>query len=198
MLFDLHGVLLHHPTAEEQRQLEQALGVDDTRSFRRTLHDMARALDIGELSESSWWRSVSAHTDNVDLDARSAFAAAVTGYLNPDPTTVQAVLNLIDAGYCCGVLANVSLGLSVRLRQELPWLQDFDAVTFSCDIALPATDPEAFAVAAEAMGAQLKDTIYISAHPGHLAAAEALGLDTLLYRGPGQLDPAQLKGSRSR
>ena len=37
MLFDLHGVLLHHPTEEDQRHLEHALGVSDPQQFRHTL-----------------------------------------------------------------------------------------------------------------------------------------------------------------
>ncbi len=187
MLFDLHGVLLHHPTEEDQRHLEHALGVSDPQRFRHTLQEMASALDVGELSESHWWRAVSAHADNSDIDAREAFEAACAGYINPDPEAVAAALELIDAGHLCGVLANVSIGLAVRMRRDLPWLADFDAVAFSCDIALPATVPESFSVAVEAMGATMRETVYVSANPGHVAAAEAAGLQGLLYDGPESL-----------
>lgn len=187
MLFDLHGVLLRHPTEEDQRHLEQALEVSDTQGFRRTLQEMARALDAGELSENHWWHTVSAYADNSDIDAREAFEAACAGYLNPDPDAVAAALELIDAGHRCGVLANVSIGLAVRMRRDLPWLADFDAVAFSCDIALPATAPESFSVAAEAMGAPLREVVYVSANPGHVAAAESAGLQGLLYDGPHSL-----------
>ena len=62
-----------------------------------------------------------------------------------------------------------------------------DAVAFSCDIALPATAPESFSVAVEAMGATMRETVYVSANPGHVAAAEAAGLQGLLYDGPESL-----------
>lgn len=68
-------------------------------------------------------------------------------------------------------------------RRHSGWLDEFDAVTFSCDIEVAKPDTQAFAVAVDALGASPRDTVFFDDREDYIAGAEAAGLRAVLFTG---------------
>lgn len=182
LLFDLDGVLLKPKSPQGKRRVEQVLGADE-RIWG--IYDALRpAYDSGEVSDERFWRQLQIRAQLEPFDYAEAMVADRETSGEAEQEMVGLVSALIDEGWRCGVLANLPVGLSTRLRKEHAWLERFAAVTFSCDIGVAKPDHRAFAVALDAMGASAKDTLFFDDDPEYVAAAEESGLHGVLYTGP--------------
>ena len=182
LLFDLDGVLLKRRSLQGRRRVEQILGADGR--IWEIYEDLRPAYDSGDVSEERFWRQLQIRAQLDPFDYSEAIVADRETTGEGEPELVGLVSSLIDAGWRCGVLANLPVGLSMQLRREHAWLEKFDAVTFSCDIGVTKPDERAFAVALDAMGASARDTIFFDDDPDHVAAAQQCGLHAVLYTGP--------------
>lgn len=84
-------------------------------------------------------------------------------------------------GFKTALLSN-SWGTSlypIELFAEL-----FDAVVISGEVGLRKPDPEIFRLAADKLGVEPADCVFVDDHPGHLKAAAELGMTTVLHRDP--------------
>ncbi|WIM67838.1 HAD family phosphatase [Corynebacterium breve] len=181
LLFDLYGVILKHRTEAGKRRLEQAAGVIDSELFWTTYNELRPAYLVGDVSDQRWWQQMALRANLNDPDIAEAIVADSETLMDVDQDMVDLVLKLIDEGYTCGILSNAPESVSTMLRERHEWLAQLDAVTFSCDIGVAKPDPRAFAVAVDAMGANIKDTIFFDDSPDNVAAAEKAGLQAHLF-----------------
>lgn len=182
LLFDLDGVLLRNKTVAGRRRVEQAAGTDDR--MWEIYDDLRPAYDSGDVSDERFWRQLQIRAQLEPFDYSEAIVADWEASLHEDTEMVELVTWLIDEGWRCGILANLPPGLGQRARENLTWLEKFEAVTFSGDIGVAKPDHRAFAVAIDAMGASAKDTVFFDDRSDYVAAAEEAGLQSVLFTGP--------------
>lgn len=180
-LFDLTGVLLRTPSPEALAGIEDAVGAT---SFWPDYADLRPQLDLGEFEERHYWDAIAARGGLRRFDPAAAIAADWAAHLEVDGAALAAAQRAQVSGHACGIVADVPTGLSTIMRNEFPWLRSFAAVVLSCDTGLPAADPRSFQVALDVMGASAKGSLYVSADPSALAAAEEAGLTAVTYTGP--------------
>lgn len=181
LLFDLYGVLMEGRTAEGRRRVEVAAGVSDVDALWTAYHQLRPAYEVGAHSDQHWWEKVAAFAGEPELDVEAAITADWETLMNPLYETVDTVLKLHDAGYTCGVLGDLPVSIAERIRARQEWLDEFDAVIFSCDIGVRQPDTRVYTVAVDAMGATASDTIFFDDDPAHVAAAEAAGLQGRVF-----------------
>lgn len=181
VLFDLFGVLLEERTGAGRRRVELAVGGDA--AIWPIYDDLRPAYDSGDVSDERFWRQLQIRTGLGPFDISEAIAADWESSMEENREMVSFALSLVDDHVCTGILSNLPAGLAKRARAEHGWLEDFDAVTMSCDIGLIKPDPRAYAVALDAMGVSAKETLFVDADPANIAAAEGLGMRAVLFTG---------------
>jgi putative hydrolase of the HAD superfamily len=83
-----------------------------------------------------------------------------------------------DAGLKTAVLSN-SWGRSLYPGDRLGPL--FDAVVLSGDVGIRKPDPAIFRLATQRLGVAARACVFVDDHPGHLEAAAAEGMTTVLH-----------------
>jgi putative hydrolase of the HAD superfamily len=94
----------------------------------------------------------------------------------------SAVATIKSAGFKTALLSN-SWGTSLYPRARLTEL--FDALVISGEVGMRKPDPRIYALALERIQVEPPRSVFVDDHPGHLAAATALGMSTILHRSPG-------------
>ena len=180
LLFGLSGVLLEPRSDAGRARVERALGAMDAETFWAVYEDLRPAYDIGDVSDTRWWQQVAVRAGIPDPDIQEALAADIDTTVTPRRDMVDCLLELVDAGWTCGVIENVPAAVAQRIRATHPWLDVLDAVTFSCDIGVAKPDPAAYRVAVEAMGAKLTSTTYFDHRADCVEAAAHAGMRAVL------------------
>ncbi|WP_304324790.1 HAD family phosphatase [Corynebacterium frankenforstense] len=182
LLFDMYGVLMRLPGPSFRRGVLVAAGGNE--DIWPVYAELRPALDAAQVTEVNYWRQVALRAGVEDLDIQEAIAADYGDCLEADHEVVDNVLALRDKGYKVGILSNIPTGLAARVRRRHSgWLDEFDAVTFSCDIEVAKPDTQAFAVAVDALGASPRDTVFFDDREDYIAGAEAAGLRAVLFTG---------------
>lgn len=179
LLFDLYGVLLRTQSEDAKHRIERAAFGDA--SIWPHYWALRPAYDAGLVSDQNYWQQLRLRAGLEDFDPYEAIAADLDSWLEPDPAMVGLVLSLIGSGWRVGVLANIPEGQAEKVRQKFRWLEEFSAVTFSCDIGLVKPDEKAFHVALDAMGAKPADTVFFDDRPENVEAAERLGMKGVVF-----------------
>ncbi|HEX2240768.1 MAG TPA: HAD family phosphatase [Actinomycetota bacterium] len=98
-----------------------------------------------------------------------------------EESMLDAVAAARRAGLKTGLLSN-SWGLSGYPRERMADL--FDDVVISGEAGLRKPDPAIFELAADRLGIAAEQCVFVDDHPGHLKAAQELGMTTVLHRAP--------------
>ena len=93
-------------------------------------------------------------------------------------------------GLKTGLLSN-SWGLDTYPRERFTDL--FDVVVISAEVGMRKPDPAIFNLTVEKLGVEAQACVFVDDHPGHLKAAAAEGMTTVLHRSPAQTI-AELEG----
>lgn len=180
VLFSLYGVLLDGTGPQDRARIEAAAGVEDKETFWRVYSQLRPTYDAGLISDQQWWRQVANKAGLLDFSIAEAVAADFGARLDANEDMVAYAIQLIDEGHQVGVLANLPDGLARLVRAKHTWLNDLAAVVMSCDVGVAKPDPRSYAVAVDALGATVKDTLYFDANPSWVAGAREVGLRSYL------------------
>ena len=93
----------------------------------------------------------------------------------------SAVETIKSAGFKTALLSN-SWGTSLYPRTRLAGI--FDSLVISGEVGMRKPDPRIYALALEQIEVEAQRSVFVDDHPGHLAAATALGMATILHRSP--------------
>ncbi len=102
--------------------------------------------------------------------------------------TLQLVEEMLDAvasagraGFKTGLLSN-SWGVGGYPRKRLDPL--FDEVVISGEVGMRKPDRAIFELMTDKLGVAAADCVFVDDHPGHLKAANELGMKTVLHKDP--------------
>jgi putative hydrolase of the HAD superfamily len=137
-----------------------------------------RLLETGEIGEDEFARRLGPRLGVEDTDGLIGrmFAA-----LRPEDLMVDAVRAARSGGVLTGLISN-SWGLSIYDRELLADL--FDAVVISGEVGLHKPQPEIFLLAAERLGVEPGECVFVDDLRENVAGAEAVGMTAVLHRDP--------------
>lgn len=133
------------------------------------------AFEVGRLAEAEFERSFAGRLGVAPERLLERIFAA----LGPDERMIGAVRAARAAGFPTALVSN-SWGMAIYDRPLLTEL--FDAELISAEVGLRKPDPPIFLLAAERLGLGPAECVMIDDLRPNLAAAEALGMVTVLHR----------------
>lgn len=150
--------------------------------------DLVTAFETGRMSEKDFsmefaQRLASATGKEIDPER---FVARMFGGVRLEEGMLDTVASTRAAGFKTALLSN-SWGLAGYPRERFQDL--FDVVVISGEVGMRKPQPEIFRFTADKLGIDLSGCVFVDDHPGHLKAARAEGMTTLLHRSPAETIP---------
>jgi putative hydrolase of the HAD superfamily len=107
----------------------------------------------------------------------------IFGGLRLEEEMFEAVARVKAAGYKTALLSN-SWGVDGYPIDRLRPL--FDVLVISGEVGLRKPDPEIYKLTTDKLGVAPSEAVFVDDHPGHLKAAQKLGMRTVLHKDPAQ------------
>ncbi|MGI8407176.1 MAG: HAD-IA family hydrolase, partial [Actinomycetota bacterium] len=147
--------------------------------------DLVTAFEKGTISEEDFSSKFAARLkeETGKEVAPEGIVDRLFASLGLEEDMIGAVIKARDKGYKTALLSN-SWGLGMYPRDRFEAM--FDVVVISGEVSMRKPDAEIFHLTTEKLGVEAKRSIFVDDHPGHLAAAERLGMRTILHRTPAQ------------
>jgi 2-haloacid dehalogenase len=193
VVFDLGGVLIDW----NPRYLYRSLFEGDEAAMERFLAEVTTPSWNGEQDAGRPWRDAidiltAAHPHHRDLNA--AYHERWTEMLGgPIDGTVDVLSDLRDAGVRLAAVTNWSAETFPVARERYPFLGWFETIVVSGEERIAKPDAEIFRVVLQRTGLRAGETVFVDDAPANVAAAAALGFETILFRDPDALR-AELQG----
>lgn len=198
IVFDLFGVIAAPRMPKLKRRIEEIAGVGPE-ALWPAYWELRKPYDEGQASED-YWAAVAARL-GVRFTREKVGAlieADLASWVEVDPQMVELVGELAAAGRVLGLLSNIIGDLvPVFEAQHGRWLAHFAARTYSCDIGVAKPDRRAYEIAAERLGVDPADCLFIDDSEANVLAAREVGMRAEVFRSRDQVRELTVPPSRS-
>jgi putative hydrolase of the HAD superfamily len=183
VLFDYGQVLSGPPDPAAWARMRTITGLDEDRlhaAYWAFRHDYDRAA----LTGPAYWHAVAAHAGTAFDDAQlgALLTADVDLWTSLNPPMVEWAARLQHAGIRTGILSNIGDSIAEGIIARLPWLSGFYTCIWSHALFMAKPEPEIFLETAEALGTAPPNILFLDDREDNIAAAAALGFQTVLYK----------------
>ena len=169
VIFDCFGVLIGDAYAVIRRQFPElsdaivALGVKS---------------NLGEITSEERRRQVEKLLDSIGENGQKILGEAIEGLKRNDELLDE--IKKLRQKYKTGLLSNAGSGFWRRFsREELS--EYFDAVVLSYEVGLIKPDPRIYDLAAERLGIQMSECVFVDDDERNVRAAEGCGMKGVVY-----------------
>lgn len=189
VIVDFGGVLTT-PLDQSMIAFAEAEGIELEHLVRAALgvyagerDDLVTQFETGQMSESEFASAFAARLSELSGKEISAegLVGRIFGGLRLEEDMLEAIAGVKGAGFKTGLLSN-SWGVDYYPIDKLQPL--FDALVISGEVGMRKPDPEIFHLTTERLGVAADRCVFVDDHPGHLKAAQEVGMTTVLHRGP--------------
>jgi len=197
VLWDWGGVIQRTEDPTPRRALEAELGLPpggvERAVFDSPVWELASTGRCG--ADEAWATIVSdlgLAPEAVDRFVEQFFAGD-----RVDATLVALIRHLRREGIKAGLLSNAPPGRARATSAPDRWGMEglFDVQVFSYQVGALKPDPRVYRAALQALGVAPEETLFIDDAPANAAAARALEIDAILFRGvPALLDALRARG----
>jgi putative hydrolase of the HAD superfamily len=184
LLVDFGGVLTTN-VFESFRAFCRAEGLDQDR-VRRLFRDdpealaLLRQLEVGELDEDSFSERFA---PLLGIERHEGLVDRLFAGMEPDQPMIEALRRARAGGIRTGLVSN-SWGRGRYDRDSFSEL--FDGVVISGEVGLHKPQPEIFQLAAERIGLEPRECVFVDDLRENCVGAEAVGMTAVLHRGSGE------------
>jgi putative hydrolase of the HAD superfamily len=145
-------------------------------------------MQAGKISERGYWTHRMKETAALVGENWTNFAEFVGRVRGADPNTSirPEAVEAIDAAYAAGaklaILSNeLDLFYGKKLRQQLIFLDKFNAIIDATYTGILKPDPRAYAFVTEALGISPSDCVFVDDQPKNVRAALAAGMQAVQF-----------------
>ncbi|MDQ2725617.1 MAG: HAD-IA family hydrolase [Actinomycetota bacterium] len=183
LLCDYGEVLCLPPHAADVAALVEVSGLS-AESFDEIYWRRRLEYDRGDLTAATFWAS--ALGGPVPSDHLAALVDVdIRGWVHPSPAALEAAERAAARGMRLALLSNAPHEVA-DVVDGLAWLAPFSPRLFSARLGATKPDPSIYRQALCALGAAPGDVWFVDDREANVAAASALGINAIHYRG----DPA--------
>jgi putative hydrolase of the HAD superfamily len=189
LIVDFGGVLTT-PLQDSMARFAEDLGVElqdlvrvALRAYSGAEDDLVVGFEIGRIEEEEFAAAFAdrlKEETGVEIDPGGLVEKIFAG-LDIEEPMMKAVIEARRSGLKTALLSN-SWGLGLYPRERFPEM--FDVVVISGEVGMRKPDPAIYAHTVEELGVPAEACIFVDDHPGHLKAAQAEGMTTVLHRTP--------------
>jgi putative hydrolase of the HAD superfamily len=147
--------------------------------------DLVPGFETGKISEEEFsieFAQRLAQESGVEIDPERLIRRLFGG-MRLEEGMLEAVARTRKAGFKTGLLSN-SWGVSGYPRER--FAEIFDVVVISAEVGMRKPDEEIYRFTWQKLGVEASECVFVDDHPGHLKAAQTLGITTVLHREPAQ------------
>lgn len=182
VIFDFGGVIMRTEDYGPRRAWDERLNLEPG-TVERAVHgsDLWVQAQLGRITADRYWRGVAELVYMRDLSQIDQLRADYFSgdYLNH--RVISVIHDLRAHGCTTAILTNESLELTNRL-ENIGVAHLFDQVFISAQLGVMKPDPTIYRLALQRLGAPTAETVFIDDMLINVRGAQALGLNTILYR----------------
>jgi putative hydrolase of the HAD superfamily len=188
VIFDYGEVLSGPPDAQAHRNLLAIAGVPEE-AFEKAYWVHRLDYDADILDGQTYWQTVARDT-GVSFTVKQIgqlLEQDAIMWMNLNPAMIAWIPRIKEAGFRLGILSNMGFGVLDYMRPRFPWLDQFDYLTFSCDLGIVKPDPAIYLHTVKKLGVAPDQALFIDNLEKNIAGAEAVGLHAALFQNVEQL-----------
>jgi putative hydrolase of the HAD superfamily len=182
VIFDYGEVLSGPPDPEAHRRLLAISGISEE-PFEKAYWAHRLDYDADILNGQTYWQTVARDT-GVDFTAQQIaelLEADARMWGNLNPAMIAWIPRIKAAGFRLGILSNMGLGVLEHLRPRFSWLDQFDQLTWSCDLGVVKPDPAIYLHTIKKLNVKPEQALFIDNLQKNIVGAEAVGLNAALF-----------------
>ena len=182
VIFDYGNVLCQSQPIADTQAMAAILDVPIPR-FTELYWRFRVEYDAATLNPIAYWSAV-AETASRTLTADQIAELIQTdsrSWSHPAPVMPEWARNIRAAGLGTAILSNMPATVRDYVVR-CPWLPEFDASIFSCDIGICKPEAEIYRQCLLALGVHPSEVLFFDDREPNVRAAEALGLHAILFR----------------
>jgi epoxide hydrolase-like predicted phosphatase len=198
LIVDFGGVLTT-PLQDSMIAFSESIGIEvqdlarvALRAYAGSEDTLVTSFETGRISEREFsleFVQRLAQETGVEVDPER-LVQRIFGGLRLEEGMLDAVGRARGHGYKTALLSN-SWGLDLYPTERFTEL--FDLTVISGEVGMRKPEPEIFEFTVKELGVEASACVFVDDHPGHLKAAQELGITTVLHREPAQTI-AELEG----
>ncbi len=193
VLFDFGKVLTLAPNPAAWNRMQQISGLTDE-DLGTGYWALRDDYDAGLYTGNVYWERV-ARRALTPAEQQSLKAADVDLWTDMNQPMLAWVAELHAAGFRTGILSNMPDAMAEGICERFDWIANFDHTVWSHAFKLRKPQPEIYTVAIEGLGVPAKTILFIDDKEENTLAAEAAGMQTIVYRDHDQfVDEMRVRG----
>ena len=176
VVFDYGEVISTSPSPGDRAELERLAGVPAD-EFWAAYQAHRDRYDGGEVTSREYWAAIGADCGQ-DWDLATVqrlWAADLRGWTSADPEVVAVIADLAAGGTRLAVLSNAAAEYGGPLRFS-PMSASFERVFVSGELRMLKPDPAIYRRAAEELGADPRELVFIDNREVNVQGAESIGI----------------------
>src|SRR6185369_732341 len=182
VLFDYGKVLSAPEKVASWNGMRDLLGLSE-QTFRELYWRYRDDYDRGTLSGTQYWRNIARDVafplhDHCLLALK---ALDVEMWTELNPPMVEWAQRLKRAGYKIGILSNIGDAMEQGVRAKFAWVDEFTHATWSHTLKMRKPEPEIYAAAAQGLGVEPREVLFIDDREDNIAGARAAGMRGVVY-----------------
>ena len=188
VIFDYGEVLSGPPDPEAHRELLAISGVPEE-PFEKAYWAHRLDYDADILNGQTYWQTVARDTGVEFTAPQIAQLMEVDAHMwgNLNPAMIAWIPRIKAAGFRLGILSNMGHGVLDYLRPRFSWLEQFDQLTWSCDLGVVKPDPAIYLHTIKKLNVKPEQALFIDNLQKNIVGAEAVGLNAALFENVEQL-----------
>ncbi len=184
VIFDVGGVLIRTRSRAGREKWAARLGMDswEFENFVFSGHS-GRQAQLGQKTFEAHWRWLGNHfgLDEATLaEMRYDFFAGDV----MNEALVEYIKRLRRADYLTGILSNFSDDARPLWTEAFPFIDHFDGIIISAEAGLMKPDPQIYHLAAESVGVQMEEALFVDDFSENIAGAKRVGMQALHFDNP--------------
>jgi epoxide hydrolase-like predicted phosphatase len=184
VIFDVGGVLIRTQSRAGRQKWAGRLGMDAW-EFENLVFsgESGRQAQLGQKTNEAHWRWVGDHFNLDDASLTELRHDFFAGDML-DEALVEYVKRLRHAGYRTGLLSNAGDNARRFLTEVLPLIDQFDGVVISAEVGLMKPNPRIYHLAAESVGANAEEILFVDDFIENIEGAKQVGMQTIHFTDP--------------
>jgi putative hydrolase of the HAD superfamily len=196
VIFDYGEVLSGPPNPQAHQNLLNISGVEEE-LFEKAYWAHRLDYDADILNGQTYWQTVArdtgAHFTPEQIEQLMEQDAAM--WMDLNPAMVAWIPKIKQAGLKLGILSNMGYGVLGYIRPRFGWLDQFDYLTWSCELGVVKPDPAIYLHTLKKLQVLPQQALFIDNLEKNIIAAESVGLHALLFTNVDQLQKDLTKQS---
>jgi len=188
VIFDYGEVLSGPPDPTAHSNMLSIAGLTEE-PFEKAYWTHRLDYDADILNVQTYWQTI-ARENGVTFTPRQVEQLTEQDarmWMNLNPAMLSWVPRIKQAGFRLGILSNMPAGVLRYMQPRFPWLQQFDHLTWSCEVGLVKPDPAIYLHTVKKLKVSPERALFIDNLEKNTAGAEAVGLQAALFQNVEQL-----------